>query len=378
MLTLRLSSSQRRTAALYQLHRALVTSPSSLPDTIFGLTIEDSPFGASMSYSRPVDAYRRPAKPDARSFPMPHFVWWAWDLSFVGGMTRAMREVDAIEAEHAHRGKRKGRLGWWETKDRRAVWRGTTWFSSAQTPNMRGKLIQATKGKDWADVQALNWTHETAASSGRARPSSQSKEAKEATNALPISDFCRHRYIIYTEGVTYSGRLQLHQLCASVVLSPPIAWMQHTSHLIRPVFSSDLLAAQGRADGLVPDTHVDNNSTYPTARHRASWPSAATARSANDANMVFVAPDWSDLEATVAWLEEHPAVAAGIARRQRELFVGGGYFSAAAEACYWRGLIRGWAKVVRTGEETDDSGKGKREWPEGTPFEEWIMKDGNV
>ncbi len=49
-----------------------------------------------------------------------------------------------------------------------------------------------------------------------------------------MEDFCRYKYVIHTEGVTYSGRLQFLQMCASVLLTPPMAWRQHTTHLVRP------------------------------------------------------------------------------------------------------------------------------------------------
>ena len=80
--------------------------------------------------------------------------------------------------------------------------------------------------------------------------------------------------------------------------------------------------------------------------------------------MVFVASDWSDLEETVRWLEDHQDVAAGIARRQRETYHGGGYLSPAAEVCYWRALLRGWDQVARpVGEKWDQPG---------VPFEEFV------
>ena len=46
------------------------------------------------------------------------------------------------------------------------------------------------------------------------------------------------------------------------------------------------------------------------------------------------------------WLRAHPEVAEGIARRGREEVLRGGAFGEAAETCYWRGLIRGWASVA--------------------------------
>ncbi len=83
-----------------------------------------------------------------------------------------------------------------------------------------------------------------------------------------IEDFCRYKYVLYTDGVTYSGRLPFLQMCGSV---------------LRPVFSRDLV---------------------PTGREmpegvRNAWP---TRYGPDDANVVFVAPDWSGLENIVLWL----------------------------------------------------------------------------
>lgn len=104
----------------------------------------------------------------------------------------------------------------------------------------------------------------------------------------------------------------------------------HTTHLVRPVFASSLLDPSSPR---VPD---------------ARWPKVY---SASEANAVFVDPDWKDLEATIIWLREHPAVAEGISARQRETFVDSGVLSMAAEVCYWRALIRAWSSVAVLGEE---------------------------
>jgi len=148
-------------------------------------------------------------------------------------------------------------------------------------------------------------------------------------------------------------------MCASVVITPPINWVQHTTHLVRPLFSSDLdLESTAARNGLPPPKRWT-----PTERTRKAWP---VQYRPEEANIVFVDREWADLEATVAWLEDHPDIAEGIARRQRELFVGGGYFSPAAEACYWRALVRGWAKVARTdGEGWEDA--------EGMTFEAFAL-----
>lgn len=103
---------------------------------------------------------------------------------------------------------------------------------------------------------------------------------------------------------------------------------------------------------------VSNPSTHSTvtADRWASYP-------ASEANIVFVVSNWEDLEETIAYLRANPDVAKGIAKRQRHLITDIGYLSPAAEACYWRALMRGWASVVRT-EGVEGGVKGQR-WVEG-------------
>lgn len=258
---------------------------------------------------------------------MPHFSFWNWPLPFTGSLSRAAVAIDAIEAALP-----------FSKKDPRAVWRGTTRFFGSHNPHLRQDLLTVTKGKSWADVEALRW---------------EGEGNNTATNALMVEDFCRYKYVLHTEGVTYSGRLQFLQMCGSVLLTPPLAWLQHTTHLIRPLFSCDLDRENNERKRWTPSEGVQE-----------AWPDHFAPEWAN---MVFVAPDWSDLEETVQWLEDHPRIAAGIAGAQRELFVGGGYFSPAAEACYWRALIRGWSKVVRT------DGEGWEE-KEGTKWESFALE----
>lgn len=350
------NENQAQTATLHLLHRALLTSPSALPPTILTLNVHDQPFGAALSYTRPAfrpgpggaSSSRGPAL--ERAFLMPHLSFWAWPLPSVGSVSRAAAAVDAVEAALP-----------FAAKDARLAWRGTLGWDSAHYPRQREALLlrvaesrssssgggNRTGGKmegqaaaaDWADVQALTGyeVEEEAgadADAGGANASVREKKGggRGGGNALMVEDFCRYRYVLYTEGVTYSGRLLFLQMCGSVLLAPPVAWLQHTAHLVRPVWSCDL-AGGGEEATWEPDEGA-----------REAWPGRFAP---GEANAVFVAPDWSDLERTVRWLEANPGVAEGIARRQRELFVGRGYLSPAAEACYWRALIRGWSEVVR-------------------------------
>ncbi len=265
---------------------------------------------------------------------MPHFAFWAWDLPYVGSIGRAAAAIAALERDAFPR---------FVDKIPRAVWRGTTWFNSVHNPRLRQNLIAATRGKAWADVAALDRSAGTESAATTTTPS----------NALAIEDFCRYRYTLHTEGIAYSGRFHFLQMCNSVTLTPPLLWMQHTTHLVKPVFSSALLAGRAAAA-----TRRPSGNKY--------WP---VSYAPGEANIVFVASDWSDLESTIAWLEAHPAVSERVARRQRDLFVGGGYFSPAAEACYWRALVRGWSQVATVDE---------RDWrDQGTPFEAFVLSNGH-
>lgn len=310
-----------RMAALHQLNRAVLTSPSTdppLPDTILAINVLDGPANDTLSYSRPAYAASTPGNLlVTRAFLMPHFSFWGWPaLPFVGSFAKAAEAVHSLERQLPFR-----------KKDPRPVWRGTKRYNSAQHPQMRTGLLKVAGTASWADVQELAWKN-----NGEGNDKASSKPV--ATNALKIEDFCRYKYVLHTEGITYSGRLQFLQLCESVLLTPPMAWLQHTTHLVKPLFSLDLLQDKTGAPTWVPSDGI-----------KSAWPVHYTA---TEANTVFVAPDWSDLRATVAWLERHPDVAEGIARRQRALFVDGGYFSPAAETCYWRALIRGWSRVAQT------------------------------
>jgi len=66
----------------------------------------------------------------------------------------------------------------WEEKIDQAVWRGTAWFNPIWDIGLRPKLLDTTKGKEWADVEI--W-----------------KEG--GGNTIPVDGFCRYKYIIYAE-----------------------------------------------------------------------------------------------------------------------------------------------------------------------------------
>ncbi|KAJ9132505.1 O-glucosyltransferase rumi, partial [Coniochaeta hoffmannii] len=292
---------------------------------ILNINIHDQPFGSALSYTRP--AFRPSSStstqgpPLTRAFLMPHFSFWSWPLPSIGSIPRAAAAIDAIESQTP-----------FSQKHPRLAWRGTVGWSGAHYPGQREALLKAAGGRVWADVLAL--TGYGLEKTGNQTAAQRNGGGGNNNNALMIEDFCRYKHVLYTEGITYSGRLHFLHMCGSVLLAPPVAWLQHTTHLVRPVWSGDLYGintSQGRG-GWEPDSGV-----------MEAWRGYPP----EEANAVFVAPDWSDLERTVRWLEDNPRVAEGIAARQREVFVGRGYLSPAAEVCYWRALVRGWSQAVR-------------------------------
>jgi hypothetical protein len=133
----------------------------------------------------------------------------------------------------------------------------------------------------------------------------------------------------------------------------------HTTHLMRPLFSATL-----------PFSPSYNSKTAPPP-HNPRWPDSYLP---SEANVIFVSPDWSDLQQTIEWLRAHPKIAEDIASRQRESAVEQGYLSPAAEVCYWRSLIRGWSSVAKVEEE--EWGKWEREGGtngEGIRFESFAL-----
>ncbi|KAG9238242.1 glycosyl transferase family 90-domain-containing protein [Amylocarpus encephaloides] len=324
-----------RQAVLHALHRALITSPPSepLPDTVFTFSILDSPRTDVWSFARNNEPQQMRK---GNWWVMPHFGHWSWPKRFIGTLDEVRRKVEVVERE----------INGWDGKLAKAIWRGTVWFNGVGNNQLRPKLLEATKDKPWADVQNMKWV----------------TNAVDAKNAINIEDFCKYKYIIYTEGVTYSGRLPYHLLCNSVIITPPLQFNMHTTHLLRPLISASL-----------PFSPSFTSNTPPGTNPR--WP---TAYSAEKANIVFVEPDWRDLEQTIQYLEAHQDVAKGIAANQRRTFGGngGGVLGEAAEVCYWRQLLRSWASVVTPKNGTVQAGDrypDERIWAEGVRWETFSL-----
>jgi hypothetical protein len=110
----------------------------------------------------------------------------------------------------------------------------------------------------------------------------------------------RHSILTDFSGRSYSGALKYRQLCRSVIVSHKLQWIQHYHYLFKS--------------------------------------------SGTNQNFVEVERDFSDLNDAMEDLLNHPEKAKRIADNSVQVFRER-YLTPAAEACYWRALIKAYKEV---------------------------------
>ncbi len=93
-------------------------------------------------------------------------------MASISAMDEALAKIDRIENSTS-----------FEQKIDKAVWRGTDSSSSVGNTALSPDLLAIAKSKEWADVEVLN---------GEAK-------GERANNSIGVEDFCKYKYIIYTE-----------------------------------------------------------------------------------------------------------------------------------------------------------------------------------
>ncbi|KAI1371405.1 glycosyl transferase family 90-domain-containing protein [Hypoxylon crocopeplum] len=121
------------------------------------------------------------------------------------------------------------------------------------------------------------------------------------SNILDMRDFCRFKYVAHTEGNSWSGRLRYLHNCNSVPVIHKLKYIFHYHPLLKD-----------------------------SGPHQ---------------NYVKVNRDWSDLKAQMDGLTADPDRARRIAQESTRVFRDQ-YLTPAAEACYWRRMIRNWRAVM--------------------------------
>jgi len=215
-----------------------------------------------------------------------------------------------------------------ETEDKflekipKLVWRGSLGVGSK---DVRQGLLDNSKNKPWSDVLELKWDD----------------AELMAERLLTMQDHCAYMFVAQTEGNSYSGRLKFLLNCHSVVFSHRLKWIEPYHHLMR--------------------------------------------HSGPEQNYVQVQRDYADLDSAMArFVAPHQwDHARQIADNSRRMFRER-YLTPAAEACYWRSLIRAWSGLMTwTPEfwieklEYDKVSKKEKmkKKPRGVPFEAFVIME---
>lgn len=164
----------RGLAVLHSIHRALITSPTPLPNIEFSFSVSD--VADPTNLGRSIWALSRTQEKEEK-WLLPDFGYWSWPVDLIGGYDQVRREIASSELDFS-------------SKKKQVVWRG-----AIKTNTLRRDLIRVTRNKDWADVQAIEWHNST--------------NVAAASNSITIPDHCQYQFVIQTEG-TFDTKRQQH------------------------------------------------------------------------------------------------------------------------------------------------------------------------
>lgn len=158
----------RSLAIMHSIHRAIVAVSHlyDIPNIEFTFVVDD------MADPGHTDSttWALSRRPDWENlWLMPDFGLWSWPEVKVGSYIEVQQKIlDREEGES------------FEDKIWQLVWRG----SVSANPRLRGDLLEATRDKEWSDVQPLDWRD----------------QEDLAKKLLSIADHCRYMFIAHTEG----------------------------------------------------------------------------------------------------------------------------------------------------------------------------------
>lgn len=278
----------RGLATLHALHRAILTSPDTLPNIEFTFNVDDK-IGPIPQW-----AYAR-RESDTEIWVMPDFGFWSWPETKIGSYSEVQLKATMMDSDWT-----------WSLKINKLLWRGAT-----MGLELRDKFVEVTQNKKWADVKALDW---------------HDKESM-TSDLKSMDEHCQYKFLAHTEGNSYSGRLKYLQNCRSVIVAHTMDWIQHH----HPLMES----------------------------------------SGAEQNYVEVERSFGNLEKTMEQLQANSDTEK-IAERNVATFRER-YLTLAAEACYWRRLITGWAEVSFQ-PELYNSAAGGQKVLRGLPVESYMLE----
>ncbi|KAN0064640.1 hypothetical protein ACQY0O_002269 [Thecaphora frezii] len=210
----------RISALLHLLHTAVATDPASsrsggnkpLPPIDLVISSADKD-GNSNAAAWAIDK-RVDEDPSVGRWLLPDFGFAGWPEAGIASFEEYIRLVQKEEREYP-----------WENKDDHAFWRGlANWYTIRKDLLNRTSVDLDPSRKEWADV----------------RQTSFHDKGDQFAPIVPMHEHCRRKYLIQSEGNSYSGRFKYLLACHSVTIAHPLEWTQH----FHPALVSDPASRQ--------------------------------------------------------------------------------------------------------------------------------------
>lgn len=290
---------ERSHATLHNLQRAILGAREPIPNIEFSIKINDNIGMTEEHANHTVWSFSRDvtSKIMEQVWLIPDFNFWAYPR-VSGSYGDFQRQAIEVGSD-------------FDSKEPKLVWRGTTDFN----PDIRKALVTQSEGKSWSDVH---------------RVTEDGKDEETTRYRISMSDHCRYKFAVHTEGTTWSGRLKYLLSCHSTILAHPLTHTTHLYHLLQP--------------------------------------------EGPDQNYVPVEKSWSDLPAIMDELLKDDAKARKIADNAAAVFRDR-YFTPAAQTCYFRQLFHVWSEVTPLPDpykhNTHSDGARSKEW-RGITYEEYV------
>lgn len=192
---------ERSHATLFQIHRAILSSPQPIPNIEFSVKINDVVSLTDSDSDAVIWAFSRNMSDTIMDqvWLMPDFNYWSYP-GVVGSFAHYQSQViDAYED--------------FDSKQSQLVWRGTPSFN----PAIRESLLEQSRDKEWSNVHNV---------------SEDADDEDAAQWKISLPDHCQYKFAVHTEGTTWSGRLKYLLSCHSVVLIHTLSWTTHLYHLL--------------------------------------------------------------------------------------------------------------------------------------------------
>ncbi|GFR51766.1 hypothetical protein Agub_g14222, partial [Astrephomene gubernaculifera] len=167
----------------------------NFPDVEFGINAGDHPRGgASFNYCSP--------KSGVPLWLWPDYMFFAWPEIAAPTWAQQLRRAAELDVTLP-----------FSQRNNKVFWRG------GGGPLVREKLVSRFANRtDIAGVAKIP-------PFGALRTELMNNPDYNISNIITrLEDFCRYKYIIHTEGNTWSVRLKSHLICGGVVISHPLQW----------------------------------------------------------------------------------------------------------------------------------------------------------